>query len=170
MMLRPATPMDALAVARVHIRSWQVGYRGLLPDAFLDALRPEERAERYTFGDPDRAKPFTTVAIVEAAISAFVTIGPASAQTTGAGHLMALYVDPDKWRRGIGRTLLAEGCRQLVERGHHEAVLWVLVGNHAAEHLYSSQGWWIDGPVELQEVWGLQVHNQRYRCMLQAQR
>ena len=32
-----------MAVARVHVRSWQVGYRGLLPDAYLDGLRAEER-------------------------------------------------------------------------------------------------------------------------------
>ena len=29
--LRPATADDALAVAGVHVRSWQTAYRGLLP-------------------------------------------------------------------------------------------------------------------------------------------
>jgi hypothetical protein len=36
-------------VARAHVRSWQAGYRGLLqvlPDAYLDGLRPEERPAR----------------------------------------------------------------------------------------------------------------------------
>ena len=42
-----------MAVARVHVRSWQVGYRGLLPDAYLDGLRAEERAERYNFASGD---------------------------------------------------------------------------------------------------------------------
>ena len=28
-----------MEVARVHVRSWQAGYRGLLPDAYLDGLR-----------------------------------------------------------------------------------------------------------------------------------
>ena len=39
MFLRPAEPDDAMEVARVHVRSWQAGYRGLLPDAYLDGLR-----------------------------------------------------------------------------------------------------------------------------------
>ena len=56
-LIRPAGPDDALAVARVHVRSWQVAYRTLLPDEYLDGLRPEERARRYTFCaryvDPD---------------------------------------------------------------------------------------------------------------------
>jgi len=41
--IRDAETADALAVARVHVRSWQVAYRGLIADQFLDALRPEER-------------------------------------------------------------------------------------------------------------------------------
>jgi hypothetical protein len=41
------------------------GYRGLLPAAHLDALRPEERARRYTFGDADPLKPATSVALVD---------------------------------------------------------------------------------------------------------
>jgi GNAT superfamily N-acetyltransferase len=36
-------------VACVHVRSWQAAYRGLLPDEYLDGLRAEDRANRYTF-------------------------------------------------------------------------------------------------------------------------
>jgi hypothetical protein len=60
--VRPARPDDAAAVAGVHVRSWQAGYRGLLPDAYLEALRPEDRMDRYTFGTTDPELPSTTVA------------------------------------------------------------------------------------------------------------
>ena len=43
MLLRPAEPVDAIAVAHVHVRSWQVAYRTLMPDDYLDQLRPEDR-------------------------------------------------------------------------------------------------------------------------------
>ena len=46
MILRPAEPEDAMAVARVHVRSWQMGYKDLLPQDYLASLQPEERA-RY---------------------------------------------------------------------------------------------------------------------------
>jgi hypothetical protein len=48
--VRTATAGDAMEVAKVHVRSWQAAYRGLVPDSYLDALRPEDRAARYTFG------------------------------------------------------------------------------------------------------------------------
>ena len=54
MLLRPVQPGDAMNVARVHVRSWQVGYRHLLPPDYLDALKPEDRAQRYTFVDSVR--------------------------------------------------------------------------------------------------------------------
>ncbi len=161
--LRPATPDDAPAVARVHVRSWQVGYRDLLPDAYLAGLRPEDRVARYTFGDPDPAKPATVVASDGATICGFVTTGPARAGTDGAGHLMALYVDPDHWRRGIGRVLVARGRDELARRGYREAVLWVLAGNQRAHAFYAADGWAFDGHVDQHELWGITVTDHRYR-------
>ena len=46
-------------VARVHVRAWQVAYRNLLPDGYLDGLKPEDRARRYTFGGTDPREPMT---------------------------------------------------------------------------------------------------------------
>src|SRR6185295_15432065 len=63
MLLRPAEPADAMAVARVHVRAWQVAYRNLLPDDYLNSLKPEDRAQRYTFGGTDPREPMTTVAV-----------------------------------------------------------------------------------------------------------
>jgi hypothetical protein len=48
--VRAATPQDALGVARVHVRSWQVAYRGLVAQDYLDRLRPADKASRCTFG------------------------------------------------------------------------------------------------------------------------
>ena len=77
--VRTARPADALAVAEVHVRSWQTGYRRLLPDAYLDSLRPEDRAARYTFDRDGTDDPQTIVvpqAFASARTSAFVN--PAS--------------------------------------------------------------------------------------------
>ena len=36
--IRAATSGDAPGIARVQVLTWQQTYRGILPDAFLDAL------------------------------------------------------------------------------------------------------------------------------------
>src|SRR5262245_11073163 len=130
MQLREAQPSDALAVARVHVRSWQIAYRGLLPDAYLDALRPEDRAARYTFASADPALPRTIVAVDGDSVRGFATTAPVQdADSVGKGELCALYVDPDWWGRGIGVELIKAARAQLFARGLREAILWVLVGN-----------------------------------------
>jgi len=165
--IRLARPDDADAVAEVHVRSWQIGYRGLLSDEYLDSLRSQERAARYTFGSTDPSAPTTLVALEGDAIRGFATFGPSpDTQIANPGELMALYVDPPAWRRGIGRDLIAEARRFLVERGFSEAVLWVLAGNERAERFYRADGWLPDGMRRTVAVWGVLVNESRYRRRL----
>jgi ribosomal protein S18 acetylase RimI-like enzyme len=146
MAIRLATPGDAPAVALVHVRAWKTAYRGLLPDAYLDALRPEDRAARYTFDRTDAQHPTTLVAVEEGRIAGFATTGPArDPERVGRGELMALHVDPQFWNRGLGRALVAAAREQLVQRGYPEAELWVLEGNQRASRFYAADGWSPDG-------------------------
>jgi ribosomal protein S18 acetylase RimI-like enzyme len=62
MLLRPAQPSDALAIARVHVRAWQHGYAGILPASYLNQLRPEDRAQKYDLSHADPSHPHTIVA------------------------------------------------------------------------------------------------------------
>lgn len=166
MQIRLATPTDAPAVARVHVRAWQVAYRGLLPDAHLDALRPEERAARYTFDDPDPRRPRTVVAVGDGAageILGFATTGPARDQAqVGRGELMALNVDPAHWNKGVGRALIAAAREHLARSGYREAELWVLDGNQRAYRFYAADGWAPDGSKRTETVWGVRLTDLRY--------
>ena len=63
--LREARRGDESAVADIHVRAWQEAYRGLIPDEFLDALDPEDRARTYTFESPTADAPTTLLAVQE---------------------------------------------------------------------------------------------------------
>ena len=45
--VRSATVADADEIAAIHVLSWQVAYRGLMPQEYLDGLDPAQRAERW---------------------------------------------------------------------------------------------------------------------------
>jgi GNAT superfamily N-acetyltransferase len=167
MILRDAESADANAVARVHVRSWQVAYRGLLPDAYLDGLRPEDRARCYTFGSADPSSPRTIVAAENGAILGFATVAPArDADALGLGELAALYVDPDAWGRRCGTALAAAARARMVALGFSEALLWVLVGNARAQRIYQIDGWRPDGARRTETVWGVAADEVRYRRSL----
>lgn len=157
MQLRRARIGDEPAVADVHVRSWQVGYRGLIADDFLDGLRPEDRAAAYTFGADD---PLTVVAVTDR-IRGFVTVSP------GAGELRALYVDPEAWGTGLGRALIVEAERRLA-RHHIAAGLWVLTGNVRARRFYEVAGWRPDGAERRDRVWGAVLDEVGYRKTLEV--
>lgn len=154
-------------MAGVHVRSWQVGYRGLFPDDYLDGLRAEDRMARYTFGDVRPDGPATLVAVVDAAICGFATTGPSRDEdAAGGGEVYALYVDPQHWGRGIGRSLMAEARAQLSRQGLAKAVLWVLAGNERAQRFYRADGWQSDGHRRQEYVWGALVDEVRFRRCL----
>lgn len=164
MQLRLADPDDAIAVARVHVRTWQVAYRTLLPDDYLDQLRPEDRAQKYDFSGLDPLKPRTIVAVESGMILGFATTAPSrEPDLPDYGELYALYIDPEKWGQGIGRALLSAARANLFELGFRRALLWVLAGNVRAERFYRIDQWAPDGHVRKDTVWGVMVNEVRYQ-------
>jgi GNAT superfamily N-acetyltransferase len=160
-----------MGVARVHVRSWQAGYRGMLPDAYLDGLRPEDRAERYSFGSDDVSDPATMVAIDGALIVGFATTIPArdsdlSDAVEPWGELAALYVDPEWWGRGVGAALIAAARGHLLKQGFRHAALWMMTGNARAERFYRSDGWVPDGLSRTDTMWDATVNEVRWRRAL----
>lgn len=169
MNLRPAVPADAMAVARVHVRAWQVAYRSLMPDDYLAGLRPEGRAQRYDFASLDPARPRTLVSVEADTILGFATISPARDEgAAGQGELCALYVEPDCWGRGIGRALASAARGELYRLGFTAALLWVVAGNARAEQFYRADGWTPDGLHRPQQVWSVTVDTVRYSRVLES--
>ena len=167
MLLRPAEPADALAVARVHVRSWQAAYRTLLPDDFLDNLQPEDWATRYTFDDPYPRAFQTMLAIYDSAIVGFATtVASRDPDLPDYGELAALYVDPAHWSTGIGRALVTAARSQLLAQGFRDALLWLLTGNTRADRFYRADGWLPDGEIKDATIHGIQLNEQRYRSSL----
>jgi len=167
MLLRPAEPADAIAVARVHVRSWQTAYRTLLPDDYLDQLRPEDRAEKYDFASLDPLKPQTIVAAEEGLILGFATTAQSrDPDLPEHGELCALYVAPEQWGRGIGMALVSAARASLFGLGFRNALLWVLAGNVRAERFYRINGWAPDGQRRTDSRRGVTVNEFRYQRQL----
>lgn len=171
MLLRGAEPRDAMAVARVHVRSWQAAYRTLLPNEYLDQLRPEDRAPSYDFTNLDPLKPRTIVAVERGVIQGFATTRPSGQpELANYGELCALYVDPEHWGHGIGVTLVSAARAHILELGFRKAFLWVLAGNVRADRFYQMDGWAPDGVTRTDIMWGVTVNEVRYQRGLEWQR
>ena len=166
-MLRRAEVGDEEEVARIHVRSWQVGYRGLIDEQFLAGLQPAEWAKRYTFDGTGDDSLLTTLAVEAGVIRGFVTSGMFRDEVLPpSGEICAIYVDPTWWGSGIGQSLLVSARATLRARGFVDAYLWVLSGNARADRFYRGDGWLLDGTRRTVTVHGIEVDELRYHSQL----
>ncbi len=167
--LRRATGDDARAMAAMHVRAWRAAYRGIVPDAHLDGLDPEARAARYRLEPSGPGDPETWLAVDGAGgdVIGFVTTGPCrDADLPGAGEVWSIYVDPGRWRGGVGTALMADAVARLERAGFREAVLWVLTDNARARRFYETSGWHPDGATKTVPIGGQPTGETRYRRTL----
>ncbi|SDD27574.1 GNAT family N-acetyltransferase [Nocardioides lianchengensis] len=139
--IRLATPVDAEALAHLHLDVWDDAYTGLMPQGILDDRREKvaERVERWrdiltTSGNP------TYLAVGPDGLVGFASAGPGRDNDVDLElELTALYVRATHWGEGIGYALLREAI------GDRAAYLWVLGGNDRALRFYERQGFRLDG-------------------------
>jgi ribosomal protein S18 acetylase RimI-like enzyme len=171
--LRHARAGDARGIAAVHVQTWRDAYRDQLPAPFLAALSVEAR-ERYWADElkvmPADRQPW--VADAEGTIVGFVTCGPARETSASAqtGEVYSLYVLPDCWDRGVGRSLLAHAVRDLAHHGYSEVIVWLLADNRRARLFYEMAGWSVDGATKHDQIGGEDVVEVRYRMVLEKSR
>jgi len=109
-------------IARVHVSSGQVGYRGIVPDEVPDAMSLERREERWRqILQGEEKSGFTVVAEVEGHGAQGFSSGLFRSRDEDArersGEVTALYVEPSWWHRDLGRRLLAEVLDRLRSEG-----------------------------------------------------
>ena len=143
----------------MHVRSWQVAYRGLLPDQLLDELSvpAREHTWREILAGPAGAHVTdVTVAVRAGTVAGFCAVVTPSRDdaastvtgddaTGGVAEIAALYVDPPAWRSGAGRALMQAALASLRAAGWREVTLWVLASNQQARAFYAASGFRPDG-------------------------
>ncbi len=145
--IRRATPADAVTVARIHVESWKIAYRGIMPE---DVIARTDLAYRTRFWKERIADPEWPVFLLEerGVPLAFCQMVPSrddGDDATRVGHVTSLHVLPQLRGRGHGRTLLDRVIAEFRRRGFTELTLWVLEENRHARRFYEKSGFMPDG-------------------------
>lgn len=162
---RDATFNDATDIARIHVRTWQSAYRGLLPDDALDAMTPDQRRPMWEglLAAPPGAYGMLVVER-DGTLVGFSSFGrprdPEAPNDTF--ELFAIYVDPDVQGQGAGTRLLTAAETAMRDAGATKAVLWVLAGNHQAERFYRKHGWIPAGTEKSETLFGTELQELLY--------
>lgn len=130
------------------MRSWQVAYRGVVPDAILEGLSVEQRETAWRQLLEAGPGGFTLVADRGAEVVGFCSMAtPSRDDDTGEAtcEIGAIYVEPAVWRAGVGAALLAAALGMVRDNGWREVTLWVFAANPSARAFYESFGFKPDG-------------------------
>jgi ribosomal protein S18 acetylase RimI-like enzyme len=139
--VRVARPKDAAEVARIYIESWHDTYPGVLSAQLLCAMTPKGQAARWL--SAIRTQKYENVLVAEdakARIVAMTSLGASRDRSFGYdGEVYTLYVDPNYFGRGAGRTLLNGAFAVLKARGFTSCVIWAHAQNNA-RFFYETMG------------------------------
>jgi len=142
MTIRRALSADAETVGRIHVESWNVAYRGIMPD---DVIARTDLAYRTQFWAERIADPDWPVFLVEeqgeaVAFCQMIPTTDANDDPSRVGHITSLHVLPQLRGRGYGRMLIDHVFAEFRRRGFVEVTLWVLEENQGARRFYEQYG------------------------------
>jgi ribosomal protein S18 acetylase RimI-like enzyme len=128
-------------IAVLHAKSWQVAYKGILSDAFLEKEVLFDRLnvwmERFEKREKNR---LIYVAVEKEVVKGFVCVYGNDDAEWGA-LIDNLHVLPELKGQGIGKRLLQEATKWVSEKySNPNLYLWVYEDNHAARGFYEKMG------------------------------
>ncbi|MCG3134888.1 MAG: hypothetical protein HMLKMBBP_02296 [Planctomycetes bacterium] len=171
-LVRPVELRDADGVGEVHVLAWRAAYPGLMPQAFLDGLRTEARAERWRgilSGPRDRRWAMFVAEGAGGRIDGFACCGPsrdAADDTRSIGELIAINVRPAAFGTGAGQALHDAAVGALRAAGFTGGMLKVVRGNARAIRFYERNGWRPAPSEHWIHVGGSAVAEQRFELWL----
>jgi ribosomal protein S18 acetylase RimI-like enzyme len=153
MNIRKMTKLDVADVARCHVASWQMAFRGILSDRLLDNLITSQFEENWV-RILERPSRVNLVAESKTSILGFVAFGPPNDDTVtldGTGEIYGIYIHPDHWRIGAGGQLLRSAFRQLSAAGLMRAIVWTMTVNQMSRRFYEKEGMTLTGRTRMSE-------------------
>jgi ribosomal protein S18 acetylase RimI-like enzyme len=163
--IRPARRDDARAISEVHIASWQYAHRGLVTDEYLSQSVDDREAYLLSWFSEPAPRSGVFVAEGSKGIVGFVMFSPSRDDDASddTGEIPMIYVDPELFGKGVGRSLLSRATDALRSLGFLRVTLWVMEENRHARHVYERLGWSWDGTVRQPRYGGKEANVVRYR-------
>lgn len=138
--MRSATPDDAAYIARLHVKSWQTSYQGIIHQSYLDGMDVGARTLRWREG-LGNGKSHTFLAFEHANLAGFTTVGPSREdQYPNHFELWLIYLDPVYMGKGVGKILFNRAVQYGLAQGLTKMFVNVLEKNKTGRQFYERMG------------------------------
>jgi GNAT superfamily N-acetyltransferase len=143
--VRPATPVDCVALAELHAASMRRAYRGILPDGYLDVGLVDERLEAWS---ERLARPRGAATLVAERGAGLLGLAHVvfDVDRQWGSMLESLHVTPSDIGRGVGTALFGAVAEEVAAREIDPSLhLWVYEANVDACGFYDRLGGRVTG-------------------------
>jgi GNAT superfamily N-acetyltransferase len=147
--VRDAIPDDTDAIVAVTAAGWRTAYRDIVaPERLADlpVARWRQEIQVGLLRPVDDA--FSYVAEIDGEFAGYCFVAAPSREPDlgpNVAELVAIYVEPDRWRQGAGAALMNAAMLRLAGLPYDEVVLWTFKENAPAIAFYERHGWSRDG-------------------------
>jgi ribosomal protein S18 acetylase RimI-like enzyme len=143
-LIRTATEADAPDIAQIHMASWRGAYRGVIPDAAIDARTVEGATEMWLANLGKFPENLTVAERPDRQIAGFSCAGPVTNAEHSAPYefeVYALHVRPDVRQHGIGAALLHQAMARARDQLHMRSlIVWTLEDLRLSRRFYEREG------------------------------
>lgn len=151
--VRKATLVDAQAIAEVQFKTWQIAYRGHIPDHALDKISLADRIQQWQKLFTEQACNVLVLEI-DKTIIGFVSYCPSrddDTDPTQTAEISAIYLLSDYWQQGFGKMLLEAAEADIKKLNYKKLILWVLASNQPARKFYEKMNFDADKVIDNQD-------------------
>lgn len=129
--IRPAVPDDLMMIASVLVSTWRATFRGIIADAYLDAMTVEDQAIRHARRMRFPGSFMMAAAdMAEGRVIGFANYGKARGMPPAFDReLFELYLLPEFHGAGLGSALVRSVAAHCRETGGTSLFAWVLKDN-----------------------------------------
>jgi ribosomal protein S18 acetylase RimI-like enzyme len=153
MKVRLATPSDIQSIAAIHIESWKDSYKNDLPTEFFAGKI--DRILSQHWNEIEIQNKNIVLVAEEDSLVGFVAIW-----CRPIPYIDNLHVKPSHRSKQIGSILMKTAARELIDKGHKKAYLWVFESNEKAKRFYKRLGG-IQKELEQKAIFGYKVLNRK---------
>lgn len=130
--IRLAMEKDVERIAKVHVKSWQQTYKGIISQDYLDSLKIEDKYELWkrVISTSSEESPVIVAENSGGEIVGFASFGRERMQRFGVdGELYAIYLLEEYKRKKLGTKLYYHGLKEIMKTGIESLLVWVIEDN-----------------------------------------